>query len=99
ESRSMELRALGKDVYAYLQPDRGFGWSNSGLVDRAPGLVIDTFWDLSHTRKLVEGYRSVRTRPIGHVVNTHHNGDHCWGNQLFEGAEIIGHRLCQQYFG
>jgi len=32
------------------------------------------------------------------VVNTHHNGDHCWGNQLFTGAEIIGHRLCAAAF-
>jgi glyoxylase-like metal-dependent hydrolase (beta-lactamase superfamily II) len=33
------------------------------------------------------------------VVNTHHNGDHCWGNQLFAGAEIVGHRLCAAAFG
>lgn len=25
------------------------------------------------------------------VVNTHEDGDHVWGNQLFEGAEIIAH--------
>ncbi len=33
-------------------------------------------------------------------MNTHHNGDHCWGNQLFAemGTEIIGHRLCAEYF-
>jgi glyoxylase-like metal-dependent hydrolase (beta-lactamase superfamily II) len=31
-------------------------------------------------------------------VNTHHHGDHCWGNQLFPGAEIIGHRLCRDLF-
>src|SRR5262249_56730586 len=33
------------------------------------------------------------------VVNTHRNGDHCWGNQLFANAEIIGHRLCAEQFG
>jgi glyoxylase-like metal-dependent hydrolase (beta-lactamase superfamily II) len=32
------------------------------------------------------------------VVNTHHNGDHCWGNQLFPDAELIGHRLCAAGF-
>jgi glyoxylase-like metal-dependent hydrolase (beta-lactamase superfamily II) len=26
------------------------------------------------------------------VVNTHEDADHVWGNQLFEGAEIIAHR-------
>ena len=29
-------------------------------------------------------------------MNTHENGDHCWGNQLFVDAEIIGHRLCAE---
>jgi len=32
------------------------------------------------------------------VVNTHHNGDHTWGNQLFPDAEIIGHRGCVHRF-
>tara|TARA_Y100000590_G_scaffold227918_1_gene257229 strand:+ start:359 stop:1156 length:798 start_codon:yes stop_codon:yes gene_type:complete len=29
------------------------------------------------------------TRPIDTVVNTHANGDHCYGNGLLEGAEIV----------
>ena len=28
----MELREIARDVYACLQPDRGWGWSNAGLV-------------------------------------------------------------------
>jgi len=95
----MELRQIAKDVYACLQPDRGLGWSNSGFVDLGGGVVIDTFWDLPLTRRLIENYASVRKEPARRVVNTHHNGDHCWGNQLFEGAEIIGHRLCAASFG
>jgi cyclase len=30
------------------------------------------------------------------VVNTHEDGDHVWGNQLFEGAEIIAHRTVKE---
>jgi len=94
----MELRALGRDVYACLQEDRGLGYSNSGLVNRGGGLVVDTFFDLPHTRRMMQTYAEVWPEPARRVVNTHHNGDHCWGNQLFEGAEIIGHRLCRDYF-
>jgi len=78
----MELREIARDVYACLQPDRGLGTSNSGLVNRAGGLVVDTFWDLPHTRQMIETYARVWRRPAHRVVNTHHNGDHCWGNQL-----------------
>jgi glyoxylase-like metal-dependent hydrolase (beta-lactamase superfamily II) len=95
----MELRELGRDVYACVQADRGLGTSNSGLVNRGGGLVVDTFWDLPHTHRLIETYARVWRGPARRVVNTHHNGDHCWGNQLFPEAEIIGHRLCAAHFG
>ena len=95
----MELREIANDVYACLQEDRGLGWSNSGLINRGGGLVIDTFWDLPHTRELIRQYARVWAQPTRRVLNTHHNGDHCWGNQLFAGAEIIGHRLCAASFG
>jgi glyoxylase-like metal-dependent hydrolase (beta-lactamase superfamily II) len=95
----MELREIAPDVYACLQPDRGLGWSNSGLIDRGGGLVVDTFWDLPRTRRLIATYARVWHGEARRLVNTHHNGDHCWGNQLFAGAEIIGHRLCVASFG
>jgi cyclase len=95
----MELREIGTDIYACLQEDRGLGTSNSGLVNRGGGLIVDTFWDLPHTRDLIAQYARVWKQPSRRVVNKHHNGDHCWGNQLFDGAEIIGHRLCAASFG
>jgi glyoxylase-like metal-dependent hydrolase (beta-lactamase superfamily II) len=95
----MKLESLADGVFACLQPDRGLGYSNSGLVDRGGGLVVDTFWDLAHTRDLIAAYARVWRGQPGRVVNTHSNGDHCWGNQLFADAEIIGHRLCAEGFG
>jgi glyoxylase-like metal-dependent hydrolase (beta-lactamase superfamily II) len=94
----MELREIARDVYACLQEERGLGTSNSGLVNRAGGLVVDTFWDLPHTRELIAHYARVWRAPARRVVNTHRNGDHCWGNQLFPQAEIIGHRSCAAEF-
>ena len=95
----MQLEEIAKDIYACMQADRGLGTSNSGLINRGGGLVVDTFWDLPHTRALIAQYARVWKAAARRVVNTHHNGDHCWGNQLFEGAEIIAHRLCAQGFG
>ena len=95
----MTLHEIAKDVYACLQPDRGLGYSNSGLINRGGGLVVDTFWDLPHTRQMIDTYARVWKAPARRVVNTHRNGDHCWGNQLFPDAEIIGHRLCAAEFG
>lgn len=95
-SSPMQLRALDADVYTCLQPDRGFGWSNSGFVAKGGGLVVDTFWDLPRTRQMLDLYAGVHPAAPKRVVNTHYNGDHCWGNQLCTGAEIHGHRLCAE---
>lgn len=91
---------MAPDVYACLQPDEGLGTSNSGFVRRGGGLVVDTFWDLPRTRELRAHYATVAPDPPRRLVNTHHNGDHCWGNQLFaaDGTEIIGHRRCIEAF-
>jgi len=90
----MKLIEIGKDIYACLQDDRGFGWSNSGFINRGGGLVVDSFWDLKHTKKMMDLYREKGPQPPKYLVNTHHNGDHTWGNQLFKGSEIIAHRHC-----
>ncbi|MFQ5699255.1 MAG: MBL fold metallo-hydrolase [Myxococcota bacterium] len=95
----MELRAIADEVWACLQEDRGLGFSNSGLVRCGGGLVVDTFWDLPHTREMIDHYASVWSAPPRRVVNTHENGDHCWGNQLFPEAEILASRACAEGFG
>jgi glyoxylase-like metal-dependent hydrolase (beta-lactamase superfamily II) len=96
----MERVQVSPSVHACLQPDLGLGYSNSGLVDVGGGLVVDTFWDLPRTAEMKHLYEEVLDDAPRRLVNTHHNGDHCWGNQLFAdaGTEIIGHRLCVEYF-
>jgi cyclase len=94
----MKLEEIAPRVFACLQEKSGLGYSNSGLIDRGGGLVVDTFWDLPHTRQMIKLYSRVWAAPARRVVNTHYNGDHCWGNQLFPQAELIGHRRCAESF-
>jgi glyoxylase-like metal-dependent hydrolase (beta-lactamase superfamily II) len=94
----MRLEEIAPRVFACLQQEPGLGYSNSGLVDRGGGLIVDTFWDLPHTREMIGHYSKVWAAPASRVVNTHYNGDHCWGNQLFPQADIIGHRRCAESF-
>jgi glyoxylase-like metal-dependent hydrolase (beta-lactamase superfamily II) len=87
------LHEVAAGVHAYLQPDGGWGWSNAGLIegDRAT-LLVDTLFDLRLTREMLDSMDAVTSaRPIRSVVNTHANGDHCYGNQLVagDGVEVI----------
>ena len=91
-------RRLTEHVHACEQAQTGLGWSNSGLVTAGGGLVVDTLYDLPLTREMLDLYAEVHAAAPTRLVNTHHNGDHCWGNQLFEGAEIIAHEGCAKRF-
>lgn len=83
------LHEIGDGLFAYLQPDGSWGWSNAGLIARGgDSLLVDTLFDLRLTRAMLEEMRQVAPH-IDTVVNTHANGDHCWGNKLVGGAEII----------
>jgi len=83
---------VGDGLWAYLQPDGGWGWSNAGLItDGDASLLVDTLFDLALTQQMLDELRAVSlaAASIGTVVNTHANGDHCYGNQLVAGAEIV----------
>lgn len=89
------LHDLGNGIFAYLQPDGSWGWSNAGLiVDGEESLLVDTLFDLHLTQTMLDEMRAAvpAARNIGTLVNTHANGDHCWGNELVDGAEIIASR-------
>jgi glyoxylase-like metal-dependent hydrolase (beta-lactamase superfamily II) len=87
------LHDLGNGAYAWLAPDGSWGWSNAGLVvDGEASLLVDTLFDLKLTQEMLDAMRRAEPRAaasIGTLVNTHANGDHCHGNQLVAGAEII----------
>jgi len=95
------LHDLGNSCFAYLQPDGSWGWSNAGLiVGDGASLLVDTLFDLPLTRQMLDSMRDqTRTAPICTLVNTHANGDHCWGNQLVSGAEIVASRACRDEMG
>jgi len=90
------LVPTSEGTYTFLQPDGGWGWSNAGvIVGDDDAILIDTFFDLANTRDLLDSIARTVDRPVRRLVNTHHNGDHCWGNQLVEGATIVGHSNCR----
>ena len=93
-SQKLGLVRLSERSYGYMQKDEGLGWSNAGVIAGADEIIlIDTLFDLSLTGTMLDEIARNVGKPIKRLVNTHHNGDHFWGNQLVTGAEIIGHRL------
>jgi len=86
----MKLQRVSDNCFATLN-QRACD-ANSGLINLGGGVVIGTQSDLHHARRMIELFGRVWPGMPRRVVNTRAGGAHVWGNQLFEGAEIIAHR-------
>jgi glyoxylase-like metal-dependent hydrolase (beta-lactamase superfamily II) len=80
------LHQIADGTWAWLQPDGGWGLSNAGLIDGGGhSLLVDTQFDLAHAQRMLAAMAPVTAgSPIRHAVNTHGNGDHCFGNELLD---------------
>ena len=88
----MKMEQVSDHCFAVLNEKNRVCDANSGLINVGTSMVIDTQSDLSHARQMIEMFGKVWSGLPRRVVNTHEDPDHVYGNQLFEGAEIIGHR-------
>lgn len=79
---TLGLHEIGDGCHAYLQPDGGWGWSNAGLiVGEGRSLLVDTLFDLKLTASMLDAMAPLTSvAPVTSLVNTHANGDHCYGN-------------------
>ena len=94
------LEDLGNGLYAWMQPDGGWGWSNAGFVrDGDASLLVDTLFDEPLTAIMLAALRDatgIAPDDIDYLVNTHANGDHTHGNALVAHAEVIASAAAAQ---
>jgi len=101
-SFTLGLHELGERCFAYLQPDGSWGWSNAGLiVGNGQSLLVDTLFDLHLTRAMLDSMSAhTAAAPVDSLVNTHANGDHCYGNSevrhRWADVEIVASAACAE---
>ncbi|QYC45408.1 Beta-lactamase precursor [Nonomuraea coxensis DSM 45129] len=83
---------VSEGVYAYVQPDGSWWINNTGFLAGRRGVIcVDACSTERRTRRLREAIGKVSGRPVTTLINTHHHGDHTFGNWLFPEATIVGH--------
>lgn len=83
---------LGGGAHVFLSGNEALGLANAGLVVSAgEALVIDTLYDVQHARAMCASMDELtKSAPVRYVFNTHTDGDHFFGNQVFSvDTEII----------
>lgn len=79
-------------VYAYVQPDGTWWINNTGFLVGPQGVIsIDACSTERRTRAYQAAIATVTAKPVRTVLNTHHHGDHTFGNALFPTATIVAH--------
>jgi cyclase len=90
-----ELIASG--VYAVTQGDGSWGLSNVGLVLGEDVVVlIDTCFTERRNTILRELVTELAPIPPTVLINTHHHGDHVYGNGWFPEAVVVSHESTRE---
>jgi cyclase len=92
-----QLQEVSDGIYAYVQPDGTWWINNTGFVVGSQGVIaVDSCATERRTRAFVDAIASVTSAPVRTLVNTHHHGDHTWGNALFGTATIVAHERARE---
>lgn len=91
------LEQVADSIWAYVQPDGTWWINNTGFAVGPQGVVaVDSCATERRTRAFVDAIASVTRGHVRTLVNTHHHGDHTWGNALFNAATIVAHERARE---
>jgi cyclase len=90
ESPLAQTIEIADGVFAYIQPDGAWWRNNTGFVVGSKGVVsVDSCSTERRTRAYLDAISAVSPVAVRTLINTHHHGDHTFGNSLFAGATIV----------
>ncbi len=100
----VKVSKINDRIYALLGPEelpnkhnQGYMVNSALIIGDKEAVIVDTGFTHQiglHLRKAAE---SITDKPITHVINTHHHGDHMLGNTAFPEAEIISSEKCREW--
>lgn len=89
---------LTPQVHAYVQPDGGWCLNNARFVSGGgQTLLVDTAATERRAHLLRDAMDTAGIPRPGLLVNTHHHGDHTYGNGVFvPAATVVAHTTCRR---
>ena len=89
---SHRLTEVANGVYLAQTTAPLFNSNALVIVNEDDVVVVDSHLTPAKARDLVASIKSVTTKPITTLINSHFHWDHAHGNQVFDdGVQIIGH--------
>jgi glyoxylase-like metal-dependent hydrolase (beta-lactamase superfamily II) len=98
-----EVVKINERVYALLGPlelptrfNQGYMANSTVIIGDKGVILIDTGFSDEIGEHLKQAVAKITPKPVTHVINTHHHGDHVLGNIAFKGATIISSEQCKK---
>lgn len=76
--------------------NQGYMINSTVIVGDNGVILIDSGGTAEVGRHIAAAVRRITDKPVTHVVNTHHHGDHYLGNVAFDGATFISSEMCRR---
>lgn len=90
-------------VYALLGPmelpnkkNQGYMVNSTLIIGETGAILIDTGFTDEIGAHLAKQVAKLTDKPVKVVINTHHHGDHSFGNAAFPGARVISSEMCRK---
>lgn len=90
----MRRERISEDIYIFTSEIYAQVTSSVILTDEG-AIIIDTLPFPSESREMAKFVRNRSDSGVRYVINTHFHADHVYGNYLFPGTALIGHRKCR----
>lgn len=94
---------LNERVYALLGPigvpskeNSGYQVNSTLIVGDRGAILVDTGATDAVGAMIAKAIAGITPKPVTHVINTHHHGDHYLGNTAFKDAEFISAKKAKE---
>jgi glyoxylase-like metal-dependent hydrolase (beta-lactamase superfamily II) len=93
---------VNERIYTLLGPmgqpnahNQGYMVNSTVIIGEQGVILIDSGSSDEVGKHIGKAIAKLTTKPVTHIINTHHHGDHVLGNIAFAQAEIISSEICR----
>jgi len=100
---AVKVEKISERVYALLGPiglpdkhNQGYMVNSTLIIGERGVIVVDTGFTDKIGQHLAKTIKTITSKPVSYIINTHHHGDHTLGNIAFPGVEVISSAQCRE---
>lgn len=98
-----QIVQINPRVYALLGPlglpsahNQGYMVNTTVIIGESGVILVDSGGSDEIGSHLAKTIAKITPKPVTHVINTHHHGDHHLGNSVFKDAQILSSQQCRE---